>query len=57
LPIVSDRLLITVESGATPLVVKLDVIGIDGTKKYQIDPNVSPTQYNQGKFLEKLWAT
>lgn len=48
-PFATDRLKLVVEDGAVPLVVKLDVIGTDSVKKYQSDPNVSPTQFNQGE--------
>jgi len=37
---------VVVESGATPLVLKMDVLGLDGDKKYASDPNLSPTLYS-----------
>jgi hypothetical protein len=44
-PVVTDRLLLYVESGATPLVLKMDILGLDGDKKYAADPILSPNIY------------
>ncbi len=33
MPVVTDKITLYVESGATPLVMKLDVLGLDGDSK------------------------
>lgn len=45
-PVATDRLVLYVESGATPLVLKMDLLGLDGDQKYAADPNLSPTMYS-----------
>ena len=49
-PIATDNFIITVESGATPLVFKMDIIGMDPVKKYETDAMLTPATYTDCKF-------
>jgi hypothetical protein len=49
-PVSTDNFVLKVESGATPLVFKLDMIGIDPDKKYSVDPMLTPKTYTDCKF-------
>ena len=57
-PVVTDRFVLTVESGATPLVFKMDIIGMDPDKKYATDPILTPKTYQDCKiiFLNPLFS-
>lgn len=50
-PVATDNFIITVESGATPLVFKFDIIGMDPDKKYLADPMLTPKTYSDRKFI------
>ncbi len=48
-PVVTDRFVLTVQSGAEPLVFKMDFIGADPDKKYAIDPIFTAKTYTDCK--------
>ena len=48
-PVVTDLIRLDVRSGAIPLVMKLDVIGMDPNKKYSTDPMLTPVAYKDCK--------
>ena len=50
-PVATDNFIIRVESGDTPLVFKLDIIGMDPDKKYAVDPMVTPVTYTDCKLF------
>jgi hypothetical protein len=48
-PVATDNFIIEVASGATPLVFKFDIIGMDPNKKYATDPMLTPVTYTDCK--------
>ena len=52
---VADLILLTVQAGALPLVLKLDIIGMDPDKKYATDPMLSPLLYRDCKCPQKVF--
>ena len=53
-PVATDKLQLSVESGATPLVFNLDIIGMDPDKKYGADPMLSPMMYSDSEWSVQL---
>ena len=52
---VADLILLTVQAGAVPLALKLDIIGMDPDKKYATDPMLSPLLYRDCKCSQKVY--
>jgi len=42
---VTDLIQLIVQTGATPTVLKMELIGMDPSKKYATDPMLSPQLY------------
>ena len=50
-PVVTDRFILTVNNGSTPILFMMDVIGSDPAAKYSTDPMLSPAIYKDCKLF------
>ncbi len=53
-PVVTDRFVLTVNNGSTPIVFMMDVIGADPATKYSTDPMLTPAIYKDCEFWNSI---